>query len=208
MKRLTLILLFLLTGCALHSPKIQPITAPVSAVQIVRGSVARLTLETSGGTYTCTAWSLAPRKFVTAAHCTDALEMYPDGRLMLDGRPAFILKEDDVTDLAILIADLVKPGLDIRTVVLDIGESVTAMGFGYGFTAPLLTRHTVQILNYTISPEIYPGTIFMGGFIGGMSGGPVFDINGDVVGVVQRGTEQIGYGVNTATLLEFLMEAS
>ena len=48
----------------------------------------------------------------------------------------------------------------------------------------------------------------MGGFIGGMSGGPVFDINGDVVGVVQRGTEQIGYGVNTATLLEFLMEAS
>lgn len=152
---------------------------------------------------------MAPRKFVTAAHCTVPLHEYFGSRLYADGRPAYVIAEDEIVDLSLIITDIVKPSLTIRDRALVADpfkgyETVQAMGYGLGFTSPVITNHTAMLLNYNLDPDIYSGTIFVGEFIGGMSGGPIYDVEGKVVGVVQRTTPSIGYGIDSYVLNRFI----
>lgn len=201
-------LLLISIGCGVKSPiavlPTVPTTPTLTATEIVLQSIVRVTIDAGlAGTYTCTGFSIAPRKFYTAEHCTAPLQDNP-GTLKVNGIPAFVISESEELDLAVIVADLDMPALTIRPEALQMYEAVQAAGFGYGFTRALVTSHSVMLLEYVLDADIYKGTIFLNGFIGGMSGGPVFDKNGQVVGMVQRGTENIGYGVSTATMIEFL----
>ena len=155
--------------------------------------------QAEGRSYGCTAWAIDVRKFVTAAHCIG-------DNMMIDGHPAFVIKQDATLDLAVIVADYVVPALTIREAPLTREESAIGLGYGFSWKFPTITHHKVMMLDYTPLPNDIPtpGTWFSFGFIGGMSGGPVIDDNGQVVGLVQRGSDVVGYGVSSATIFAFL----
>lgn len=149
----------------------------------------------------CSAFSIAPRKLLTAAHCV------PEGykNLRANGTLVYPIKIDTDRDLALLLWDKEIPNLVFRLDQLERYEQTLALGYGYSMAHPTVTAHYVMMLNYSPDLEnIWPGNWYMNGFIGGMSGGPIVDQEGHVVGVVQRGSSNIGYGVDTYTIHDFL----
>jgi hypothetical protein len=179
----------------------------------VAKSIVKLTGTDKSGErtyFSCTAFAIAPRKFMTAAHCTpgkvtDFMQNEYPVTLRIGFLEAFVIEMDERVDLAVIMADLVRPALPFRSEPLVLGENVIGVGHGYGFRDPQFTKHTVQSLNYTPDPEeLVPGTWFLNPFIGGMSGGPIVDMQGQVVGVVQASSPILAYGVSVKTILEFL----
>jgi trypsin-like peptidase len=157
-----------------------------------------MTFDPTDYTYGCTAFSIDPRKWLTAAHCIGT-------EITIDGHPAFVVAVDIKQDLAVLVSDYSKPALRIRKAPLTVLEDAIGLGFGYSWKFPLTTRHYAQLMNFSPSlDDIFPGTFYMGGFIGGQSGGPLIDKSGQVVGIIQRSDSQIGYGVGSDTILNFI----
>ena len=213
MKKLLLILLsaFIMGSCASVLGTAHPSTpsAPTRTIhETIRNSIVRITQESSTEQYVCTGFSIAPKNYLTAAHCTvqpQDMEGNPlTTELRADGVKAFVVKQDVKLDLAIIVADFEKPSVNFRTEPLQWLEHVSAMGYGEGFMRPLVTSHRLVMWNYTLGPGIAPGNVYMDNFIGGMSGGPCYDDQGDIVGIVQRASDDIGYGVDVATLLAFI----
>lgn len=147
----------------------------------------------------CSAVSISPRKFLTAAHCIVS-------DLRLDGKVAAPIAVDTERDLAVLLVDDTRPSLRIRAKALHFLEEVIGIGYGYSFLHPTVTYHHALMFHYSPEKDVYPGTWFQGGVIGGMSGGAFIDADGEIVGTVQRGNAQIGYGVDSGTINEFLQE--
>lgn len=217
MKHLALILVatLLLNGCA-SLPVIsssEPLPTPHTATDTVLSSIVRLTRTRGDRVYgICTAFAIAPKKFMTAAHCVGVIEDPWEGviegvDIRLNNVVAFVVRVDVARDLALLLADTDLSALGFREEPLSVFEEVNAAGFGNGFTRPLVTTHIVQLLEYSLEDEdekTWPGTVFLHPFIHGMSGGPVFDKQGSIVGVVQRGGGEIAYAVSVQTIKEFM----
>lgn len=148
--------------------------------------------------YGCSAFAIEARKYLTAAHCIG-------DDMKLDGIPARVVKQDDAKDLAVVLADDKRPVLTIRQRALEFLESAVGLGYGYSWAHPTVTYHKAVMFGFTPpNSGIFPGTWYQGGFIGGMSGGPIVDESGQVVGVVQRSNDVTGYGVDSETIMGFL----
>lgn len=148
--------------------------------------------------YGCSAFAVASRKFLTAAHCVG-------DKLTVDGIVAKEIKVDEEKDLAILLVDDTRPPLTLRDRPLSFYEVAYGLGYGYSWAHPTVTFHRALMFKYgPPDTSIYPGTWYQGGFIGGMSGGPIVDESGQVVGVVQRSNDVTGYGVDVDAVKEFL----
>lgn len=147
--------------------------------------------------YGCSAFSIATRKFLTAAHCYGA-------NMTVDGSKAAVILMDVDKDLMVLLADDTRPSLILRAAPLTYLESAIGLGYGYSWLFPTITWHRALMFHYSPFKGVWPGTWFQGGFIGGMSGGPVIDVDGQVVGICQRGNEQSGYGVGVDVIEGFL----
>ena len=64
---------------------------------------------------------------------------------------------------------------------------------------------TVLVVEQTPDPEQMPPGLFVAGqYIPGMSGGPVVDHDGKIVGIVQQSNSGIGFGVGVSTIQGFL----
>lgn len=215
MKRVLLVLSFLIAAISCGNAQLSPVERALQSVVHMTGTVparnvtqmnrgdasTQIWLKQAGDVtkYGCSAWAIDVRKFVTAAHCIG-------DDMKLDGHPAFVIAQDNVLDLAVIVSDYVKPGLTIRQAPLTRDESTIGLGYGFSWLFPTITHHKVMILSYTPSPEDIPtaGVWYYGPFIGGQSGGAVIDEDGLVVGVIQRGSDVVGYGIDSATLLMFL----
>lgn len=159
-------------------------------------------------TYTCTGFvyeniptvTITLDKVITAEHCI--------GRnLRVNGTPAIVLAINESQDLALILTDTgdMAP-VRLRLTPVEDDEQVNAIGYGFGNREPIITFHTVLRNGISPHPTMPLGVLYRGRFIGGMSGGPVFDRSGKVVGIIQRSSEvdPVGFGVDTKTITQFL----
>lgn len=157
-------------------------------------------------TFICTGFSIneAQAYFFTAYHC---LNNGTAADLKIDGHPARLLYANKELDLAVITADLHKPALRYNNKPLRKGDEIATLGHGHGFNETLFRAGYVAHPSIDLSTEFGPDyvglwLVFSTTYIGGMSGGPVFGLDGRVVGVVQQGDEYSGYGLNMATILD------
>lgn len=148
--------------------------------------------------YACTGFMIEPKRMLTAAHCVG-------DDMTGDGLPLHLVKADAYFDLAVYDIDSLKTPLTLRDAPVERFEPVMGVGYGYGFTRLLVTFHKVVLIDYTPEAAMAPGIWVSLGYIGGMSGGPVVDADGYVIGVVQRSNSEIGYSVNCLTIHAFLL---
>ena len=154
--------------------------------------------------YSCTGFQIAPDRIMTAAHCVGE-EMRADG---LQVKAVVSNKYYDLAVLQGVRAPMnVRPALEFREKPVDRFEDLVAIGYGFGWNKLSVLKERVYIQNYHVDDDAAVGMIVQGGYIGGMSGGPVVDQAGHVVGVVQRGNQQIGYSVGTTIIKAFLLDA-
>lgn len=158
-------------------------------------------LETSSGT--CTAFVIHEQKnlVLTAAHCFDS-----DGveKMFVDNKPVTkLVAKDTKKDLLVLqVDDLDRPALKLAPSDPKLGDSVASYGYGYGLESPLLKVHHVAADKLHIDQENIGGPLIAvdTSYVNGMSGGPLVNMSGEVVGVVQLGTNLVGFGVGAETI--------
>jgi len=127
---------------------------------------------------------------MTAAHCKG-----PD--LFVDNQVAKVIFKDTKHDLMILLVDDTgRPALTIAKDDPEQGQEVVSYGFGAALSKPMFRLAHVSIVDITI-PDIDGGPFVMidAGYVGGQSGGPVINADGEVVSIVQRANGLLGIGV-------------
>lgn len=81
-----------------------------------------------------------------------------------------------------------------------------AIGYGFGWGNPLVVDLRVMLVNHHTQDDRAIGIILQGGAIGGMSGGPMIDTMGQVVGITQQSRMGTSYGVGTLVIRTFLLD--
>lgn len=168
-------------------------------VESTRASLVRITADTFGGQYVCTGFVIQPNIILTAAHC-----LQPN--LSGDGEHVSIRGKDDFYDLALLLLKTTKPALSFRDTPVMESEGLIGIGYGDGWTIPIAIKEIVLVPNYAPFRGASSGIIGKAGFVGGMSGGPVIDASGSVVGIIQRGLDGLDYGVGVTMIKAFLLD--
>ncbi len=198
MKSVSVILLSVIFCLFLVSvPRTRPYTKMVDRVS---SSIIRITLEQDGAAHSCTGEVIGINLVLTAAHCKG-------DNLLADGAKAKILKTDDYFDLMLLSVPTAKPDLTLRDTPVVRFEDLTAIGYSFGFTQLTVLKVTPFLVGYAASSTMAAGTFTQGDFIHGMSGGPVVDADGRMVGMTQQTTQGTGYGVGVLLIRGFLLGA-
>ena len=128
---------------------------------------------------------------LTAAHC--------DGdKLFVDHVPATVVYKDSKKDLLVVeVEDLGRPALKLAAKNPKIGDPVASYGYGLGLERAIFRTATISDDALYI-PEAGIGGPFIvtdAQFVGGQSGGPVVNLSGEVLLIVQRGGSGVGIGV-------------
>jgi S1-C subfamily serine protease len=131
----------------------------------------------------------------TAAHCEAA-------KLWADQSVATVIAKNKEKDLIVLsIEDSGRPALKLATNNPSVGDTAASFGYGYGLERPLFRITHISAETY-IPYDGIGGPLFMtdATFVGGQSGGPVVNEAGEVVMMVQLGTNSVGMGVGAETM--------
>ena len=153
---------------------------------------------------TCTAFSINSDQglYMTAAHCVPgsyASEGEPADEPRIDGQPLTVLYLSQELDLAIVQAKTKRPALAPRLTPLLVGNELGAYGYGYGGKAPLFRTATVSVF---LPDELgNEWMMFDSALIGGMSGGPIVDRDGRVVGINVKSDGLSGISLSIGQIL-------
>lgn len=192
------LLLTLLLSLPATSCMAQPNPYAAVAKEVLPAIAQLVIIRDPNTTGVCTAFAVSQTHYLTAAHCLG-------GKVLLNGQEVVVAKEDDDKDLALLVVptDLIHRVLHIRTKALSFLEEVMGIGHAYGWEQPFVVLGRMEMQR---SPMlgVPAGNIYSGAFINGMSGGPVVDMQGEVVGMCQRSVPQSSYGVDGETLAKFI----
>lgn len=178
----------------------QVIDRAQSSVVRITGDKDMMTLDgPQHGYYVCTGEVIALNRVLTAAHCVG-------DRMLADGHDAKVLKADETTDLAVLEVATKKPTLTMRDAPVERFETLSGIGYAWGLTRLSVLAERVFLTRVTPPDDNSPAPkiLVQPGFIGGMSGGPVVDTNGLMVGIVQETGDGIGLGVSVLQIRAFL----
>lgn len=168
-----------------------------AVVKQVEPSILWANINGEGG---CTAFIINQEKhyLLTAAHCYAG----GAGTLWADNVPTRVVALDLKKDLMVLEAkdiDPKRPALKLAAKNPERGQDVMSIGYGYALERPFFRQAHVQDDAMQI-PEAGIGGPFISTdspFVGGQSGGPVVNLAGEVVMIVQRGdggTTGLGVG--------------
>jgi S1-C subfamily serine protease len=183
---------FILAAAIVHVP-----ATYTQTIEKVEASTVFITAQEEEGVGRCTGFVVQTHLVLTANHCVGE-------KMTVDGAPVKVVKADAVNDLALLYSDTKKLPLGIRILPVARFEMLTAIGHAYGWADLLALAERVLLISGSVSDDTPRGIIVQPGYIGGMSGGPVVDADGLVVGIVQRGSDAIGYGVDASVILAFV----
>lgn len=194
---LTTLLALTLYACVRPAIDLTPLAR---RIDIASTSIIRLTGDRGEhGPMVCTGEVVRPYRALTASHCMAE-------NMLADGGPVEIIQIDPVADLMLLALSTSKPPIVLATRPIQRFQQLTAIGYAHGST--LLTPLGVHVLTIGVSPlsTILPaGLTVQGQYIAGMSGGPVVDDRGEMVGIIQQASDEgMGYGVDVQTIRAFL----
>lgn len=161
-------------------------------------------LENTDGSCTAFVINAAAREkkdrdfLLTAAHC--------DGeKLYADHVPATVIFKDAKKDLMVIETDnLERPALKLAAKNPDTGDEVASYGYGMGLERSMFRIAHVSDTAMYIPEEGIGGPFIVidAAFVGGQSGGPVVNTSGEVVLIVQRGSNTVGIGVGAELIRE------
>jgi hypothetical protein len=115
--------------------------------------------------------------------------------ILVDGEPTEIVKRSEWLVL-LKVPALLKPPIPLRSERLEVGDPT--FGFGWAWGKLFLS------LNRTVAGYDQGDLVVNGPFIEGMSGGPVTDIQGNVVGVIQGGVPAASFMSGIEEIRDFL----
>jgi S1-C subfamily serine protease len=135
-----------------------------------------------------------PEDYVmTARHCGPD---DPSDPLVVDNIPGKIIYTDVHKDLVVVhVPGLDKPALKFATIPAQYGQELASFGYGGGYETPMLRRAYVAQPKALV-PDAGPGEWVMvdAGFVGGQSGAPAVNPEGEVVMIVQMSSALMGIG--------------
>lgn len=155
----------------------------------------------------CTAFSINEKErfYLTASHCKEILEQQTDGE---ETATAFGQKLDVVfqssfdggLDLIVFRGSERRPALRLRDTPYGQGLQVGALGYGNGWPGPMFRTGYVSLILQNAAAQRWQW--FDNNLVPGMSGGPIFDGNGRIIGVNQQTDQFSGLSVSLSTLRE------
>lgn len=170
-------------------------------ISTVTASIVRIEITHEDGKGVCTGFVVAVDRVQTAAHCLGDV-------MTADGEDATVVAIDPSLDLMLLKATTHKPALRFADKAPEVYSQVVGIGYAQGFTRVIALFAMVELHDYAPGEGIAPGLIVVGPWIHGMSGGPVVNLRGEVVGIVQRANDGLGYGVSAQVVRDFMRGAS
>lgn len=141
------------------------------------------------------------RDFVfTAAHCLSSDNTYVVDTSLV-GKAVWM---HTPMDLMVLKVDGInKPSLRPRSKPIRVGMDAAAFGWGYSLNEPLFRAGHVSALSHILDGAYGNWLALDTTFIGGMSGGPIFDVEGKLMGSIQLSDRtSTGWGRTIADVLD------
>lgn len=128
----------------------------------------------------CTAFSINQQRgyYMSAAHCLI------EGTPFIDGHPSQLLFQDDALDVAVFRTESFRWALPPSRKPIVVTERLMAYGYGYGLAQPLFKELRVAGVNIAFANDSW--SLVDSSVIPGMSGGPIINLRGEVVGLVQQ----------------------
>lgn len=134
---------------------------------------------------------------LTAAHC----DAEPGKPLYVDQERASIRTKDVKNDFMILdVPDLNRPAIKLAKSDPRQGEEILNFGYGYGWEQPMARVAHISIERADIPELSGPYVVTDATFVNGQSGGPVVNAAGELVMMVQRGSNSVGIGKGAETI--------
>lgn len=155
--------------------------APARTVEQTSASIRYVTIvDEEGIAGHCTAWSPRIKQWMTANHCVE-------GTMSIGADVLRIIAQDEKTDLALLEGPIAPP-LTIADTDPLVSSEATLIGWPEDYpaeSAPLPFFGRIQALNITVPGVGAHRTLIHEGGGKGMSGGPIVDSAGHVIGMVE-----------------------